>query len=121
MEDNFEKNVDKFDSEEFIDMKSDRKVIEQIVYAAQVLGERKLRSELKEMGDRYHKRKQKIYWMMCVAASIVLIVLFYFQFPKGDDVMVRDVLIEEAPTLMDSATFEADSVRESTAADSISD
>ena len=102
-------------------MKSDRKVIEQIVHATEILGERKLRAQLKGINDTYHHRKQRFFWMVSVAASLLLIVMFYFQTPTVEDKVLQEMQMEDSPTLLDSASYEVDSVRQTLSGDTMND
>jgi len=91
-------------------MNSDEKVIEQIAKAAEVLGERKLRSELEIINDAYHRRRKQVFWIMGAAATLFLILTFSLNQSNHSTRTLQKMQIETSPTLLDSATYDIDSV-----------
>ena len=108
---NFEDSVDKFDATESTGMEGDDKIIGQISNAANVLGERALRKEIGEIQKAYVAPSKIRIWQMGIAASILVAVAIYFLYPSNEGTgRLQQMQIEESPMLMDSSTFEQDSV-----------
>lgn len=122
MSDKFEKDVDKFDAGESMDMHSDGEIIKEISVVSEVLGERELRIELKRMNDRYVNKQRSVYWMIGAAASILLVAVFYMTQLSGENVGTPTPLhMDEQPQLLDSASYVQDSVRIHSEIDSLKD